>query len=79
MTIGMTASLQGMQQAENQLNQVAQTIAQGPFKSAGPAGDTVDLSAQAVAMIQAKNNFEANTAALKVGEEMMETLLKLVP
>ena len=79
MTIGMTSSLQGMQQAENQLNQVAQTIAQGPFTSAGPAGDTVDLSAQAVAMIQAKNNFEANTAALKVGEEMMQTLLKLVP
>ena len=74
MTIGMTASLQGMQQAENQLNQVAQTISQ-----AGPQGDTVDLSAQAVAMIQAKNSFEANTAALKVGEEMMQALFKLVP
>ena len=79
MTIGMTSSLQGMQQAENQLNQVAQTIAQGPFTSTGPQGDTVDLSAQAVAMIQAKNSFEANTAALKVGEEMMQTLFKLVP
>jgi flagellar hook protein FlgE len=79
MTIGMTSSLQGMQQAENQLNQVAQTIAQGPFTSAGPQGDTVDLSAQAVAMIQAKNNFEANTAALKVGEEMTLALFKLVP
>jgi flagellar hook protein FlgE len=79
MTIGMTSSLQGMQQAENQLNQVAQTIAQGPFTSAGPQGDTVDLSAQAVAMIQAKNNFEANTAALKVGEEMTQALFKLVP
>ena len=74
MTIGMTSSLQGMQQAENQLNQVAQTIAQ-----AGPQGDTVDLSAQAVAMIQAKNSFEANTAALKVGEEMTQALFKLVP
>jgi flagellar hook protein FlgE len=79
MTIGMTSSLQGMQQAETQLNQVAQTIAQGPFTSAGPEGDTVDLSAQAVAMIQAKNSFEANTAAFKVGDEMTQTLLKIVP
>ena len=48
MTIGMTSSLQGMQRAETQLNQVAQNIAQSPSTSAGPEGDTVDLSAQAV-------------------------------
>jgi len=70
MTIGMTSSLQGMQRAETQLNQVAQSIAQGPV------GDTVDLSTEAVAMIQAKNSFEANTAALKVSDEMTQTLLK---
>ncbi len=79
MTIGMTSSLQGMQRAETQLNQVAQSIAQGPVSSsAGPEGDTVDLSAQAVALIQAKNSFEANTAALKVGDEMTQTLLKVL-
>jgi len=73
MTIGMTSSLQGMQAAEIQLNQVAKNVA------AGPRGDTVDLSTEAVAMIQAKNSFEANTAALKVGDEMTQTLLKVVP
>jgi hypothetical protein len=78
MTIGMTSSLQGMQRAETQLNQVAQSIAQQPFSSAGPEGDIVDLSAQAVAMIQAQNSFAANTAALKVGDEMTQTLLKVV-
>jgi flagellar hook protein FlgE len=79
MTIGMTSSLQGMQRAETQLNQVAQNIAQSPSTSAGPEGDTVDLSAQAVALIQAKNSFEANTAAFKVSDEMTQTLLKVVP
>ncbi len=77
MTIGMTTSLQGMQRAETQLNQVAQNIAQGPSFST-PQGDTVDLSTQAVALIQAKNSFEANTAALKVGDEMTQTLLKSI-
>jgi flagellar hook protein FlgE len=79
MTIGMTSSLEGMQRAETQLNQVAQIVAQGPSSSAGPEGDTVDLSAQAVALIQAKNSFEANTVALKVGDQMTQTLLKIVP
>jgi flagellar hook protein FlgE len=79
MTVGMTSSLQGMQRAETQLNQVAQNIAQGPSSSAGPEGDIVDLSAQAVALIQAKNSFEANTMALKVGDQMTQTLLKVVP
>jgi flagellar hook protein FlgE len=79
MTIGMTSSLQGMQRAESQLNQVAQNIAQAPSSSsAGPEGDTVDLSTQAVAMIQAKNSFEANTAAFKVGDQMTQTLLKAI-
>ncbi len=76
MTIGMTSSLQGIQTAENQFNQAAQKIAEWPSSSAGPEGDMVDLSAQAIAMIQAQNSFEANTAALKVGDEMTQTLLK---
>ncbi len=57
MTIGMTSSLQGMQRAETQLNQVAQNIAEGPSSSA-LQGDTVDLSTQAVALIQAKNRID---------------------
>jgi flagellar hook protein FlgE len=80
MTIGMTSSLQGMQRAETQINQVAQSIAQGPVSnSAGPEGDTVDLSAEAVAMIEGKNSFEANTTAFKVSDQMTQTLLKMVP
>jgi flagellar hook protein FlgE len=66
-----------MQRAETQFNQAAQNIAQSPSLTS-TQGDTVDLSAQAVALIQAKNSFEANTAALKVGDEMTQTLLKSI-
>jgi hypothetical protein len=78
MTIGMIQSLQGLQNSEAQFNQAAQNIAEWPASSAAPKGDYVDLSQQAVALIQAKNSFEANTAALKVGDEMTESLLKSI-
>jgi flagellar hook protein FlgE len=77
MNIGMTESLQGMQRAETQLNQVAQNIAQSA-SSPTPQGDTVDLSAQAVALIQAKNSFEANTAAFKISDQLTQSLFKLI-
>jgi flagellar hook protein FlgE len=71
MTIGMIQSATGLERAEGQLNQAAQAIAT-------PQGDSVDLSAQAVALIQAKNNFEANLKALQIGDEMTQTLLKSI-
>ncbi len=69
MTIGMIQSATGLQRAEGQFNQAAQAIAT-------PQSDSVDLSAQAVALIQAKNNFEANLKALQAGDEMTKTLLQ---
>jgi flagellar hook protein FlgE len=71
MTIGMIQSATGLQRAEGQLNQVAEAVA-------SPQSDTVDLSAQAVALIQARNNFEANLKALQVDDEMTKTLLKSI-
>lgn len=68
MTIGMIQSAQGLQQAEGQLNQVAQTLAT-------PQSDSVNLSAEAVALIQAKNNFEANLKTLEAGDELTKNLL----
>jgi flagellar hook protein FlgE len=73
MTIGMISSVQGIQNAETQLSQVAQNIAQDPLS---PQGDRVSLSDQAVALLQSKNSFEANIAALKAGDEMTQSLLK---
>lgn len=79
MSIGSIASLQGMQNAENQFNQAAQNIAEWPSSPTSPTPqDTVDLSQQAIALIQSKNSFEANTAAFKVGDEMTQSLLNVI-
>jgi hypothetical protein len=77
MTIAQTSSLQGLQRAETQLNQVATNIAQQPFAPSAQ-GDLVDLSSQAIALLQSKNSFEANIQALKVEDGMQQTLLNVV-
>jgi flagellar hook protein FlgE len=78
MTIGQTQALQGLQRSEAQFNQAASNIARAPFSSATPQGDQVDLSTQAVALLTAKNSFEANTKVLKVDDEMTRTLLNAI-
>jgi hypothetical protein len=74
MTIGLAQSLQGIQNAETQFNKAAQNIAQGPSQG----DDQVHLSSQAVALIQAKNDFSANVAALKVTDQMTQALLNAI-
>jgi flagellar basal body rod protein FlgC len=64
----MIQSAQGLQASEAQFDQVAQNIAT-------PQDDQVSLSTQAVALLQAKNSFEANLKALEAGDEMTKTLL----
>ena len=68
--IGFTSSLQGLASSEAQFNQAAWQIARSSESTAPGGQDTVDLSAAAVAMLQAKNNFDANTKAIKVGDEL---------
>ena len=79
--IPMTQALQGLANAESQFNTAGSNIAQWPQTEASgktPATDTVDLSTQAVAMLQAQNNFEANTKMIKVADQMDQTLLNAI-
>ena len=71
-------SLEGLSRAETQFNAAAQDIARFPVAASDGQLDTVDLSAAAVAMLQAKNNFDANTKAIKVGDEMYRSLLDAI-
>ena len=41
-------------------------------------GDQVDLSTEAVALLQSKNSFEANTKVVKVADQMDRTLLDMM-
>lgn len=80
--VGITQALQGMSSAETQFNSAASKIAQWPASQAGQGApapqDQVDLSTQAVALLQAKNSFEANTKMIKVADDMQQTLLNMI-
>lgn len=81
--VGITQALQGMSSAETQFNTAASKIAQWPASQTGqgnaaPPQDQVDLSTQAVALLQSKNNFEANTKMIKIADDMQQTLLNMV-
>ena len=77
--VGMTEALQGLARSEAQFNGAAQRIAQFPV-SQSPSGqaDQVDLSAEAVAVIQSRNSFEANTKVIQVADAMDKTLLNAI-
>jgi flagellar hook-associated protein FlgK len=64
----MVQAAQGLQASDAQFDRVAQEIAASP-------GDQVSLSTQAVALIQAKDSFEANLKALEAQDQMTKTLL----
>lgn len=79
--VGMTEALQGLSSSEQQFNAAAQKIAQFPVSppqsGTGPV-DQVDLSAEAVALIQSRNSFEANTKVIQVADQMDQTLLNVI-
>jgi len=74
--VEFTSALEGLSRAEAQFNKTAQDIARAPQVLNGQ--DTVDLSAAAVALIQSRNNFDANTKLIKVADEMTRTLLEVI-
>jgi flagellar hook protein FlgE len=78
MSIGFSASLEGLSRAEGLLNTTATQIARDPFPSStAQPGDTVSLSDQMVALLQARTDFEANTKALQTADEMTQNLLNI--
>ena len=70
----LSSALEGMSRAEAQLNRAASDIARAPVEGE----DTVDLSAAIVALLESRNNFEANTKMLKTVDEMDRSLLNIV-
>jgi flagellar hook protein FlgE len=72
--VGLSTALEGLSRSEAQFNQAATSIARAPVVGQ----DTVDLSAAAVALLQARNNFEANTKLIKTADQMQQTLLNIL-
>ena len=74
-----TIALQGLQQANAQLNSAASSIAS--FQSSTPAGanlDTVDLSDAVVPLLSAKNLYSANLATSKTAEQISQSTLDIL-
>ena len=67
-------ALQGLQQADLQLNQAAASIA-STSTSDGSSPDPVSLSAELIALLDARNNFSVNLATLKVAESVQKQSL----
>ncbi len=68
-------ALAGMNDATQRLNAAASRIAQWPVAQ---APDAVNLSDEAVALLEAKNENAANVKTAHVVEDMMQATLDLI-
>jgi len=68
-----------MQSATNLLNKTANNIARLPASVSRDAdGDTVDLSADMVNLLQARNDFAANTKVVHVADEIQQSTINIL-
>jgi len=71
-------ALQGLQQAELQLETAATAIAGGGADSSNAGNqDVVDLSAEMTALTSAQTLYDANLATLKTADQMEQNLVNL--
>lgn len=73
--IDFSTPLAGMSAAEQSLNKAASQIANA---GGSAAGDSVDLSAEAVALLEAKSNFRANANVVHAEDQVYQSLLKAI-
>jgi hypothetical protein len=72
-------ALQGLQQAQAQLESTARRVASvGATTPDGADVDIVDLSSAAVSLISAKNQFASNIDVLKIADNMQKSVINLL-
>ncbi len=70
--------LEGLQRAQAALQTTAARIARLPTGIDQPPGDVVDISAEAVALLLAKNAYKANLKAIETAGEISSSTLDLL-
>ena len=70
--IDFSIPLTGLSHATSSLNQTAAKLAKAGFS---PEGDTVDVSAEMVNLMQVRNDFGANLKVIQTQDEMTKALL----
>jgi flagellar basal body rod protein FlgB len=76
----LSIPLAGMSRAEQSLNTTASQLARMPLSApqAASPGDTVDLSAEMIALMQSRNDFETNVKVAQTFDEMQQSLLNVL-
>jgi flagellar hook protein FlgE len=75
----LSISLAGMQRASASVDQSAKRIASSTLSpSVSPPVDIVDLSAEMLALMQAKNAFTANVNMARTTPDMEQSLLNML-
>lgn len=73
-----SAALQGLSRAEDKLEDIARKVAKLPATDATLPVDQVDLSAEIVALIQARNEHAVNAKVLETAQEIEKHLLDVL-
>jgi flagellar hook protein FlgE len=60
-----------MTQAETSVNQIAKRVAQ-------PSSDSIDLSAELVSMMEARNNFASDAKAVQTESQMAQSAFSIL-
>lgn len=75
----LQTGLDGLRAAEAQLNRAAERIAKaGATDESTPPVDVADLSAAAVAMMAARNHFEASSKVIETANEVQQSTINLL-
>ncbi|HYM13081.1 MAG TPA: hypothetical protein VEU62_20240 [Bryobacterales bacterium] len=72
----ITSALQGMMAASQQVDQVAQRVARTGLDS--NATDSVDISSEAVQLLNARSTFEMEVKVAHIANELDKNLLNLL-
>lgn len=70
--------LAGLARAQKQLETTATRLARFPDSATRAGDDIVDLSVEAVALIQAKNVAETNIKLIETGKEMAKAMIDVM-
>ena len=76
--INFSSPLQGMQGAESRLNVIASRIARASLPQGQPQQDTVDVSAEMVALLQDRSDYATNVKVARTMDEMTTATLSMV-
>jgi hypothetical protein len=77
MTIALAAALEGIQRAELEVDSTAARLAQ-PSAADQRGGDVVDLSAEMVALMQARTNSAASVKLAQTVDQIQGSLLEVL-